>query len=133
MYGKSIARVAFTAALLLSPACDEGALQGSCGKQVTPDSDVICTDGRASSAAGLTATRQATCRDGQWSSGLCARGDRLGGCLTGFGGTPDGGWAQVLFWYYPSEMVQTEADVMNRCINDETFVAADGGFPAPPM
>jgi hypothetical protein len=133
MHGKNIALVAFTAALLLSPACDEDALQGSCAKRATPDSDIICTDGRASSVAGLTATRQATCRDGQWSSQLCPRAGRLGGCLTGFGLAPDGGWAQVLFWYYPSEMVQTEADVMDRCINGETFIAADGGFPAAPM
>lgn len=130
MHGKNIACLAFSSALLLSAACDDGPLQGSCGKRVTSDSDVVCTDGRATSAYGLTLLRGIACRDGQWSQGLCAPADRLGGCLTPYAGTPDGGLAQVIFWYYPSDTVQTEADVRDRCVDGEKFVPPDGGFPA---
>ena len=87
------------------------------------------TDGRATSTVALTALHQGTCPSAQWSSSFCPRGDRLGGCLTPFGGTPEGGAAQLIFWYYPSPMVQSEADVMSRCINGEMFVPPDGGFP----
>jgi hypothetical protein len=130
MHGKKRVWVAVMPALLLVASCGgEDALQGSCGTQTTPDSDVICTDGRATSTVALTALHQGTCPSAQWSSSFCPRGDRLGGCLTPFGRTPEGGAAQLIFWYYPSPMVQSEADVMSRCINGEMFVPPDGGFP----
>jgi len=117
-------------ALTLASCGGEAALQGNCGRSVAPDGAALCIDGRATSPAALDAVHEGTCPNAPWSSSSCPRGDRLGGCLTGYIGTPEGGAGQLIFWYYPSATVQTEADVMNRCARfDEMFVPADGGFP----
>jgi hypothetical protein len=90
---------------------------------------VLCLDARATTSAALQMTRDVTCGSAQWSNGVCPRDDRLGGCLSVFV-QADGAKIQEIYWYYPSAMHQTEADVMNECLAGiETFVPPDGGFP----
>ena len=107
------------------------ALQGTCGQQTTADGNVRCLDARATTASAIASVRDVTCGSAQWSSGSCPPADRLGGCLSVSHQSSDGATIQEIYWYYPSPSIQTAADVMNTCVAGiETFVPADGGFPA---
>ena len=98
-----------------------GDLVGSCVQVYSHDHVCLEVHGSVPSAR-QAAVQLAVCGMGSvWTTDTCSTGNALGGCQ---GAAMDvaGARVSVLRWYFPSDMVRTQADARGRCAAGEGFV-----------